>query len=202
MTRNDNSLLRSNRMGNPMKWRMTIVAVAATLGLGVVADGCATAGPNINQVQTNLVDKSMFEGEWWYATTIIDVAREERLDLALVVGEEGEVEVHPLLAEVVADALPDGHHLGVVGDGAKEDLVRCAHGRVSVPGSLSRLPEQRQTGDGAADELLEVVDGGSHHPAGAAEHQPVRATTWGSGRVAAADEGAGRGCGRRRLHPR
>src|SRR5215468_6054705 len=69
--------LRSNRMGIPMKWRMTIVALAATLGLGVGADGCATAGPNISQVQTNLVDKSVFQGEWWYASTVIDVTGDE-----------------------------------------------------------------------------------------------------------------------------
>lgn len=105
MTLDDTTLLQSNRpgaaraghgrMGIPMKWRMAIVAAMATLGFGVVADGCATAGPEISRVQTNLVDKSIFEGEWWYATTIIDVQGDEAatLDIAPFSGDMSAVDL-------------------------------------------------------------------------------------------------------------
>ena len=53
----------------------------------------------------------------------VDVPGQQLLDLPLVVGEQREVEVDAGVAEVVADALPDGDHLGVVGDGAQEDRV-------------------------------------------------------------------------------
>ena len=38
---------------------------------------CNTGGDPLNRVQTNLVDKRMFEGEWWYAQTAIDVDGDE-----------------------------------------------------------------------------------------------------------------------------
>jgi hypothetical protein len=53
----------------------------------------------------------------------VHVAGEERLDLTLVVREEREVHRDALEPEVLADALPDGDDLGVVGDGGDEDGV-------------------------------------------------------------------------------
>src|ERR1041385_2516521 len=38
---------------------------------------CTSAPKSVNQVQTNLVEKSMFEGEWWYSSTAIDVHYDE-----------------------------------------------------------------------------------------------------------------------------
>lgn len=35
--------------------------------------GCTDKPAPINRVQTNLVDKSIFQGEWWYTSTSIDV---------------------------------------------------------------------------------------------------------------------------------
>lgn len=45
------------------------------LGLLVVCvalTGCSAKQPDVDRVQPNLVDKSMFEGEWWYSSTIVD----------------------------------------------------------------------------------------------------------------------------------
>ncbi len=56
----------------------------------------------------------------------VDVAGQERLDLALVVREQREVHRHPVLGEVLADALPDRHHLRIVGHRAEENR-RIAH---------------------------------------------------------------------------
>ncbi|MCA9601356.1 MAG: hypothetical protein KC417_05000, partial [Myxococcales bacterium] len=39
--------------------------------------GCNSSGDNIDRVQTNLVDKRMFEGDWWYTRTNIDVDGDE-----------------------------------------------------------------------------------------------------------------------------
>jgi len=47
-----------------------LVALASTFG-------CQTTGEEIDRVQTNLVDKSVFEGEWWYAQTVVDVDGDE-----------------------------------------------------------------------------------------------------------------------------
>ncbi len=49
--------------------RSLLLSVMAVLLLGGCTDGGATA----NRVQPNLVDKKMFEGEWWLANTAIDV---------------------------------------------------------------------------------------------------------------------------------
>ena len=50
-------------------------AWALVVALGVT--GCNVGGDPVNRVQTNLVDKSIFEGEWWYAQTAIDVDGDE-----------------------------------------------------------------------------------------------------------------------------
>ena len=39
----------------------------------VALGGCAPEAKPVDQVQTNLVDKKIFEGEWWYSSTAIDV---------------------------------------------------------------------------------------------------------------------------------
>jgi hypothetical protein len=61
---------------NGSGWRAAALWVAASLGLAAVA-GCNESGDDIDRVQVNLVDKSMFQGEWWYANTIIDVDADE-----------------------------------------------------------------------------------------------------------------------------
>ena len=43
------------------------------LGLLLVSPGCTQGGPTVNRVQPNLIDKSIFEGEWWIAQTALDV---------------------------------------------------------------------------------------------------------------------------------
>jgi hypothetical protein len=50
------------------------LSVAALLiGSALQAPGCAEPGGDIDRTQTNLVDKSVFEGEWWYMRTVNDI---------------------------------------------------------------------------------------------------------------------------------
>jgi hypothetical protein len=51
----------------------------------------------------------------------VDVAAEQRLDLAVVGREEGEVDDDAVLAEVVAEALPQRDRPGIGGDGADQE---------------------------------------------------------------------------------
>ena len=48
---------------------LTIATLALALG-GLTIAGCAEAGPDIDRTQANLVDKSIFEGEWWHTRTV------------------------------------------------------------------------------------------------------------------------------------
>jgi hypothetical protein len=43
------------------------------LGLLLAAFGCTQGGPTVDRVQPNLIDKEIFQGEWWVAQTAIDV---------------------------------------------------------------------------------------------------------------------------------
>lgn len=75
-----NNLRRSEsaaagKMGSAMKWQKLMTLVLAAFS--VASASCAVAGPDIDRVQTNLVDKAMFEGEWWYGTTVIDALGDE-----------------------------------------------------------------------------------------------------------------------------
>ncbi len=38
----------------------------------MISAGCTKGGPTANRVQPNLVDKDLFEGEWWVAQTVVD----------------------------------------------------------------------------------------------------------------------------------
>ena len=51
--------------------RVISVVVVALLG------ACSPEPKAINRVQTNLVDKTIFDGEWWYSSTSIDVDFDE-----------------------------------------------------------------------------------------------------------------------------
>lgn len=61
------------RKGDDMKRFLlsTVLACAAAL------TGCSESQGTIRRVQTNLVEKSIFDGEWWYARTTIDVDTDE-----------------------------------------------------------------------------------------------------------------------------
>ena len=50
--------------------RSAIVSLLALSIAGVAFAGCAETGPNIDRTQANLVDKSIFEGEWWYTRAV------------------------------------------------------------------------------------------------------------------------------------
>lgn len=58
------------RMGSAMKWQWFAALLISAASISTA--GCAVAADEVNRVQTNLVDKSMFEGEWWYGTSVID----------------------------------------------------------------------------------------------------------------------------------
>lgn len=51
--------------------RNAALALAATL-FGLLAPSCMTERPDRDYVQTNVVDKSLFEGEWYHTHTVID----------------------------------------------------------------------------------------------------------------------------------
>ncbi|MEZ4286576.1 MAG: hypothetical protein R3A47_00130 [Polyangiales bacterium] len=53
------------------KMKLFNIAVFAALALATV--GCSKGGPKIDRTQTNLVPKSIFEGEWWVSQTVLDV---------------------------------------------------------------------------------------------------------------------------------
>jgi hypothetical protein len=42
----------------------------------LLAAGCTTGAPTVDRTQPNLVDKDLFEGEWWVAQTVIDADAE------------------------------------------------------------------------------------------------------------------------------
>jgi hypothetical protein len=65
-------------------WTAARVALLAAFAAWV-SPGCIEPGPRINRVQTNLIDKSVFEGEWWFTHTVIDVAD----DAAWAIGMAG-----------------------------------------------------------------------------------------------------------------
>lgn len=44
-----------------------------TLAFALAAAGCTQANPIVDQVQVNLVDKGIFEGEWWLTETVADL---------------------------------------------------------------------------------------------------------------------------------
>ena len=58
-----------------MNTRIAKARWAALLCLSFLSLSCADEPPAIDQVQENLVDKAIFEGEWWYSSTTIDVAK-------------------------------------------------------------------------------------------------------------------------------
>ena len=50
------------------------IAALLVLGLGGLAiAGCAEPGPDIDRTQTNLIDKSIFEGEWWHTRAVLEL---------------------------------------------------------------------------------------------------------------------------------
>ena len=76
----------SNTMRNGTKaFGRTVQSVALLAALALGLFGCAEALPTVNRVQTNVLDKTVLDGEWWYATTIIDVDADE----AVILGAGG-----------------------------------------------------------------------------------------------------------------
>ncbi|MFK7991942.1 MAG: hypothetical protein AB8I08_38350 [Sandaracinaceae bacterium] len=52
--------------------RMALTSLLLAFGLVGIA-GCAEPGGDVIRTQANLVDKSIFEGEWWYMRTVADI---------------------------------------------------------------------------------------------------------------------------------
>lgn len=55
----------------------TFARSLAALALAAAVVGCSGEEPLVDRVQTNLVDKAIFEGEWWYSSATIDVDFDE-----------------------------------------------------------------------------------------------------------------------------
>ncbi len=53
------------------------------------AASCIEEGDPIDQVQTNLVDKAIFEGEWWHTRTVVDVDTDEAYIAGTFEGDSG-----------------------------------------------------------------------------------------------------------------
>lgn len=81
MMSTESKIMRNATLG--LTLRASVCGLFAALALA--ATGCAVAQPDVNRVQTNVVDKTIFDGEWWYATTIIDV----KADSAAILGAGG-----------------------------------------------------------------------------------------------------------------
>ena len=47
--------------------------VAILLVFGLFWAGCAKDKPPRSYVQANVIDKGYFQGEWWFATKVVDV---------------------------------------------------------------------------------------------------------------------------------
>ncbi|MEO0324702.1 MAG: hypothetical protein AAF447_17200 [Myxococcota bacterium] len=54
---------------SPMNLMRKLISFSA---LAIALVGCVEPSPDVNRVQTNLVDKSIFEGEWWTLQTVVD----------------------------------------------------------------------------------------------------------------------------------
>src|SRR5689334_13406065 len=67
MTMNTQNTLTSQSEIGARTMRSTLLAVCSLLALAA----CAEPGPVRNRVQANLVDKSIFEGDWWYTRTVV-----------------------------------------------------------------------------------------------------------------------------------
>ncbi len=59
-----------------MKSILKIMCVSL-VGLLALSAACSEEQPAISRVQTNLVEKTIFDGEWWYSSTAIDVSYDE-----------------------------------------------------------------------------------------------------------------------------
>jgi len=69
-----NSNQKKNRHNRGISTMRNFLAALLLLGFGGLAiAGCAEPGPDINRVQTNLVDKRMFEGEWWHTRAVLEL---------------------------------------------------------------------------------------------------------------------------------
>lgn len=65
------NLLESTNMTRTIRYGALLATLLALTGTG--APGCALPGPTIDRTQANLVDKSIFEGEWWYMRTVVGI---------------------------------------------------------------------------------------------------------------------------------
>jgi hypothetical protein len=92
-----NNIFHSSMKVSNMKRLVSFLAlVVAALA---PAAGCNDGLDPIDRVQTNLVDKSIFEGEWWFTQTYIDVNGEEALTGVFdnyPVADWGSVAYHPI----------------------------------------------------------------------------------------------------------
>ena len=52
---------------------------ALVLALGLALAACQSTRPDRDWVQTNIVDKDLFQGEWHYARTVVDNDHDDRV---------------------------------------------------------------------------------------------------------------------------
>ncbi|MCB9593706.1 MAG: hypothetical protein H6719_13315 [Sandaracinaceae bacterium] len=62
------------RHGNHGTIMRNLLLSLIVLGLGGLwVAGCAEPGPDIDRTQTNLVDKSIFQGDWWHTRAVLEL---------------------------------------------------------------------------------------------------------------------------------
>ncbi len=67
-----NQMNRHPKSGTTSMRSLIVTLLAFAIG-GLTIVGCAEPGPDIDRTQANLVDKSIFEGDWWYGRTVQEI---------------------------------------------------------------------------------------------------------------------------------
>ena len=56
--------------------RKQLALLIAAVTVGTIIGGCAEPVEDINRVQPNALSKSLFQGEWYFAKTVVDAPYE------------------------------------------------------------------------------------------------------------------------------
>ncbi len=136
-------------------------AVVLFLSFGVVFAGCNQAVDPINRVQPNVVDKSIFDGEWYYLQTVIDTPYSAGYTF---VGEQGNLE--KITWEIQEDYLiarrSYEHIAGSEPEGIAGDTERGA--AVAMFAIDKHFDVRREYNSVTGEELNVVVENDSDHP--------------------------------------
>lgn len=122
------------------KLRIATRLALLTAMVAWAAPGCIQAGGRVDRVQTNLIDKSVFEGEWWFTHTVVDISD----DASWAIGQAGAGAPWPG-ATANFDIASQSGVVGRIRWVIDEDFVFAYRSSEIVPGSSAdaRSPEFR-----------------------------------------------------------